>query len=297
MARFHTTEWDLLPDQAFQPRGWKGGMTLEGGKGSSAPPPDPELIQAQIRSMGIQDGAIQQVLANANKMLPLQEEQMRFGLNTSRAAYDQSQADRSWMLGRRDQLSGLQDSIVAEANSFDTEGRRQELAAQASADVAQAFGLQRDQTMRQMSRIGANPNSGKFMSMSNQLDMAEASAKASAANKTREAARLEGMTIKNNAANMMAGYPGMGMQATGAGAGFGAAGLNVANSGLAGMNSGFGAAGTMGGQLGQNAAGMYNAQANYKNSQDQIAASSDPFNTILGAAAGVGTSWAMGKFL
>ena len=37
---------------------------------------------------------------------------------------------------------------------------------------------------------------------------------------------------------------------------------------------------------------MYGAQANYKNAQDQIAAQNDPFNTILGAAAGVGTSWA-----
>lgn len=40
---------------------------------------------------------------------------------------------------------------------------------------------------------------------------------------------------------------------------------------------------------------MYGAQASYKNSQDQIAASSDPFNTILGAAAGIGTAWALKK--
>jgi ribose 5-phosphate isomerase RpiB len=40
----------------------------------------------------------------------------------------------------------------------------------------------------------------------------------------------------------------------------------------------------------------WNSQANYKNSQDQIAASSNPFNTILGAATGVGSAYALNKF-
>jgi hypothetical protein len=45
--------------------------------------------------------------------------------------------------------------------------------------------------------------------------------------------------------------------------------------------------------MGANASNMFNAQAGFKNAQDQIAASSDPFNTILGAAAGAATT----KFL
>lgn len=40
-----------------------------------------------------------------------------------------------------------------------------------------------------------------------------------------------------------------------------------------------------------NATGMFNAQAPYKNSQNQIAASSDPLNTMLGAAAGSARAW------
>jgi hypothetical protein len=52
--------------------------------------------------------------------------------------------------------------------------------------------------------------------------------------------------------------------------------------------------------MGSNATSMYGAQASYKNSQDQIAASNDPFNTILGAAAGgagaVGMAYGLKKF-
>ncbi len=45
--RFHTTEWDLLPELAFRLRPG-GGMTLEGGKGGgSAPAPDPNIGIAQ----------------------------------------------------------------------------------------------------------------------------------------------------------------------------------------------------------------------------------------------------------
>lgn len=264
-----------------------------GSKSSSAPAPDPRLVEAQIRSMGYQDQAVQQLLANSTAMLPYQQAQMQFGLDTARQAYMQSQQDRDWMLGRRTMLGNLQSDLINEANSFDSESKREELAGKALGDVSQVFATQRGMAARNMARSGVNPADGKFAAMSNQMDMAEATAKATAANKTREAARQEGFGLKQSAANMMSGYPAMGMQATGAGAGFGGMGLQVANQGLAGMNSGFGAAGGLGGQMGQNATGMWNAQANYKNQQDQIAASNDPFGTILGAATGVGMRWAL----
>ena len=114
------------------------------------------------------------------------------------------------------------------------------------------------------------------------------------------------MQIKSNAANMLSGYPSMGMQASSAGAGFGGMGLTVANNGLAGagsamnfvnaglqgMGAGYGQASQMAGQMGSNATSMFNAQANYKNTQDQIAAAYDPFATLIGAGAQIGASWA-----
>ncbi len=283
----------MNPPGAFAPR-WRGGpMRLHGGKGSDAPSPDPALIAAQIRSMGIQDTAIEGVMRNAADMAPLQRQQLQFGLDSAKTAYDQSQEDRAWMLDRRGGLSTQQDRMTSEADSFNTEGRQDELAGQATADVGIAFDNARQQQQRGLERSGVNPSSGKALVLAQQGSLAEAKAKAGAYTKTREAARLEGYALTDRATNALAGYPAMGMSATGSGAGFGASGLTQANNGLAGMNSGLSTAGTMAGQMGSNATGMYGAQASYKNSQDQIASSNDPFNTVLGAAAGVGMSYAL----
>ena len=296
MSRFHTHEWDFLPANAFRPRGGKGAsMTLEGGKGgSSAPPPDPRLVEAQIRSMGIQDRSIEEILANSRELMPIQREQMKFGLDTSRTAWEQSQADRGYSLERRGELTTLQDRAISDANTFDTEAKGEQYADMATADVGMQAEMARQSQTRGLQRMGVNPSSGRMLAINSQMGLSEAAAKAGAANKVREAARLEGYNLNDRASNALAGYPAMGMSATGSGAGFGANGLSLANSGLAGMNSGFGSAATVAGQMGSNATGMFGAQANYKNQQDQIAAQNDPFNTILGAAAGAATSYGMG---
>lgn len=268
-----------------------------GSKSSNAPAPDPRLVEAQIRSMGIQDDAIKRVMQQSEEIQPLQKEQLQFGLDTARTAYDQSQQDRTWMLDRRGLLSSMQDTLSQDARNFNTEDKASELAGKAGADVAQAFASAKDQSSRNMSRMGVNPSDGKAAAMGNQLSIAQALGTAQAMTGARTQARQEGYALTDRATNALAGYPAMGMQATQSGAGFGASGTTIANQGLAGMNSGFGAAGTMAGALGSNATSMYGAQASYKNQQDQIAASSNPMQTILGAAAGVGTSWALGKIL
>ena len=266
-----------------------------GSKSSSAAPPDPALIAAQIKSMGIQDSAIQQMLDNSGALLPLQKEQMQFGLDTAKTAYGQSQDDRGWALGRRDALTGAQDTMLKDAATFNTEDKANELAGKASADVNTAFANAEGQNGRALARMGVNPNSGKALAVGNQTAIAKAAALAGAATGARTGARLEGRALTDRASNALSGYPAMGMTATGAGAGFGTAGTGLTNAALTGMNSGQVSAGGMAGQLGQNATGMFGAQASYKNQQDQIAASNDPFKTILGAAAGIGTSWALGK--
>ena len=62
--------------------------------------------------MGVQDDVIKQIMANANEMLPLQKEQTQFALDTARQAVTDSQADRSWMLTRRNLLSNAQDQLA-----------------------------------------------------------------------------------------------------------------------------------------------------------------------------------------
>lgn len=277
----------MNPLGAFAPL-WRGGpMRLHGGKGgSSAPPPDPRLIEAQMKSMGIQDSLISQIMGNVADTAPLQKAQMQFGLDSTKTAYSQSQDDRGWMLGRRGQLSGLQDTLSADAANFDTAGRQDELAGQATADVGMAFDNARQQQERGLERSGVAPGSGRSMALMQQGNLAEAKAKAGAFTKTREAARLEGYSLTDRASNALSGYPAMGMAATGAGAGYGASGLGLANSGLAGLNSGLTSAGSMAGSMGQNAAGMYGAMGSYKNGADHIANSGG--SAIMGLAGTIG---------
>ncbi len=282
MTRFHTTEFDFYPEHAFRPRPG-GGMTLEGGKGSSAPAPDPRLVEAQIKSMGIQDSAIQKILAQSDEMAPLQKEQTQFALDTQRQAWEQSQSDREYALGRRAALTGLQDTMVEDARTFDTEAKREELAGQAAADVSNAYESSKRTQAAEMARMGINPADGKYGAASNALAAGEALATAQGKNSARTAARAEGRALTDRASNALAGYPAMGMQTTGQGAGFGSAAQMAANQGLAGLNSGYGQAGGMAGQMGSNATSMWGAQANYKNGQDQ---SGDTFGGVLGGLGG-----------
>lgn len=308
-----------------------------GSKSSDAPPPDPRLVEAQIRSMGIQDDAIGRILANAESFIPLQREQtqvamdaVRQGMADARLASDQSrqtfantqklfadsQEDRGWMVGRRGVLSGLQDRLVSDADKFDVERRSDSLAKQAGADASIAIANARSSSGRDLARRGIMPGTGR--SDDTALVLGEAALKAGGMNTARRAARQEGYALTDRATNSLAGYPAMGLQATGvgsgvlaggmnavagglnasnAGASMAMSGLNAANAGLAGMNSGYGQAASVAGQMGAGATGMFNAQAGYKNAQDQIAVSSDPFNTILGAAAGAAGTAASAHFL
>lgn len=277
-------DFDMLPIGAFEPRPG-GGMRLYGGKGGDTPAPDPRLVEAQIRSMGIQDSAIQRVMQQSDEMQPLQKEQLQFGLESARTAYDQSQSDRKWMLDRRGSLSGMQDTLVQDAKTFNTEAKREELAGQAGADVAQGFGAAREQNARALTRMGVDPSSGRALAMGNQMSMAQALGTAQAKTGARTQARQEGFALTDRATNALSGFPAMGMQATMSGAGLGASGTTIANQGLAGMNSGYGAAGTMAGQMGQNASSMYGTQAS-AHSQAQTGQGAMT-GSVIGAGAGI----------
>lgn len=262
-----------------------------GSKSSNAPAPDPRLVEAQIRSMGIQDDVIKRVMQQSEEIQPLQKEQLQFGLDSARAAYDQSQEDRKWMLDRRGSLASMQDTLVQDANGFNAESRGNELAGKAMGDVAQSFANADAQQTRSLARMGVNPSSGKALAMGNQTAIAKAAALAAAGTNARDRARTEGFALTDRATNALSGFPAMSMQATQSGAGFGASGTNIANQGLAGMNSGITAAGTMAGQMGSNAAGMYGAMGSYKNGADNAAANANPMGALLGAGATLGAAW------
>jgi hypothetical protein len=267
------------------------------GKSSKVPPPDPRLVEAQLRSMNLQESAITQMLgiaqqqqADSARLMPLQEEQMRFGLDANRTAYDQSQQDRQWLLGRRDALSGLQDQMVGEANAFNSDAETTKRIGIAQADVGKSLADIEAAQNRNLASMGVAPGSGRFASRNN-ADAARLMA--GAANAARADVRQEGRMLTDRATNALAGYPAAAMGATGQGAAMGASGLGIANQGAGGIYSGYGAmtgqqqaAAGVAGSMGSNASSMWGQQANYKLQSDQAAGSDlGGVGALMGGAA------------
>jgi hypothetical protein len=259
--------------------GYQTGIRLyPGGKGGSTtnvPAPDPRLIEAQIKSMGYQDTAIQQMMANSASLLPVQREQLQFGLDAAKLAQTQSQDDRGWMLDRRGMLSTSQDQMAKDAADFNAPARQEQMAAMAGADVNKAFGNIEAQQNRAMARSGKNLSGGASAALANQTAIAKATASAGATNASRAASRAEGYALTDRSSNALAGYPAMGMTATGNAANFGTAGTGLANATLTGMNSGYGATSSAAGGMGSNAGGMYGTQSNAYTSANNAANAAD----------------------
>jgi hypothetical protein len=244
----------------------------------------------------------------------------------------QSQVDRSNALGdyqldhmrRNDErywgeVVPLERQLMQDASRFDSAEYKQGMIDRSMGDVQQSFDRSQEQGLRRLSRMGINPNSGMALAAGAGGDIGRAKAMADAANKTRLAADQVGLSTKLQAyGGVYKGLAGLGATnaqlATGA-MGVGMSGLNagvgamgVGNGALGAMNSG--ASGMMSagqGFLGANnaALGGYNSGVssgisglgNYSQLGIDAAnanAQNDPFNTVLGAAAGVGAAYATG---
>ncbi len=295
MSRWHKHEWDLLPERAFQPRGWKGGMTLEGGKDQAAP--DPRLgiaSEEQVRLNREMYNDYRTIDAPwmkdiSNRVLSITE------ANAGRAgALSDFQLDQMRRNDARywNSVVPLENELIQDARRFDSAEYKEGMVGRAMADAQQSFDQARAQGLRMQSRIGINPADAKFFGP--QMEIAQANALTSAANKTRLAADQIGLSTKLQTYGGIKGIAGLG--ATNAQLAIGAIG--------AGNQSGAGMTGAAGAYLGANnaAAGVMNqgvgvglqGLSNYSAQGIQAAQvnnAADPFATILGAGAQLGAAY------
>lgn len=101
----------------------------------------------------------------------------------------------------------LEDTIVKEANAFDTPERREAEAGKAVADVGAQIDGERQAMVRNQQRMGVNPNSGNAIAMGNQMSLAAASAKGKAATAARDKIETQGFARKMDAASLGRGLP------------------------------------------------------------------------------------------
>ena len=72
----------------------------------------------------------------------------------------------------------LEQSMVADAQTFDTDAYRNQLATKAAADSSMAFGMQNQANERRMASMGVNPNSGRFQGMAQQSGLMQSANRA-----------------------------------------------------------------------------------------------------------------------
>jgi hypothetical protein len=217
-------------------------------------------------------------------------EQMHNDIDTSRRLADTAIASQNYNLGLQkkydDRYWGVQvpleDSIIQEANRFDTDGYREQLAGQAGADVRTAFGQSRDQMDRDLAARGIDPSSPAAMALRRQAGTDEAAAAAAAMNKTRVAAEQMGWSKKLDAASLAKGLPGFSSSSSQLALGWNGAGLNGAGQGL---NAATTASGASNAAYGGAISGFGGASANLR--ANAIESAKNPgFDAVMGLAAG-----------
>jgi hypothetical protein len=117
--------------------------------------------------------------------------------------------------------------LVRDAEQFNTEAYREQLAAQAAADTARAFGTAEDATARGLARRGVAPGSGNALAMQNQNALALASARAGAATGTRRQAEQLGFARRMDVTGLGRNLAGASAAAYQGATGAGTAGINT----------------------------------------------------------------------
>jgi hypothetical protein len=169
----------------------------------------------------------------------------------------------------------VEQGLVRDAQEFSTAGYREQLARDAAAASAKAFGLTQDMATRAAAARGVNPNSGAALAMQNQNMLGLAAQRANAMTGARTSAEQMGWARR--------------MDAAGLGRGAGTAGANTAmaagNQFTAANNAGVGT--MMGGaQLGvQGAGNILNAQTSAYNT------GLNAQGEMMGAALGAGATY------
>jgi hypothetical protein len=185
----------------------------------------------------------------------------------------------------------VEQGLVRQAQEFDTEAYREQLASQAAADTARAFGAAEGATARNLARRGVGPGSGNAMAMQGQNALALASARAGAATGARNQAEQLGFARKLDVVGL-----GRGLAGASSGAYAGATGA-----GSAGLNSAMSAGNQYGQAFGQGAGyQMQGAQMGMSGAGNILNAQTSVYNTglnaqgeVTGALIGAGTTAAL----
>lgn len=266
-----------------------------GGKSSPPPPDYAPLAQASKEAAQIMGGLGREQLAFARQQFAEASPYLRDIANAQRQAQEeQMRQARDYYEYMQSTYRPVEKGLVAEAQRFDTEGYREQLAAKAAADAGRAFSATQQAQQRAMGAMGVNPASGRFASMQNQANLGLAAQRAAAMTGTRQQAQQMGYARKLDVAGLGRGLPGASTaaygSATGAGSAAGQSFMAPANQ----FNQGFGqGAGTIGQGLQIQNQGLGQIVSTQGQVYGAGLQAGDPFAQIVGTGLG---AWAGGGF-
>ena len=265
------------------------------GKKSNPPPPNYQpLANASAEAARIQgelgqaqlDFAKEQYETNAPTLKAIADQQI--------AAQDQQMTQaKDYYDYQVDTFRPLEQGLVADAQNFNTDAYRDQMASRAAADSGRAFGISQQQNQRAMASMGVNPNSGRFAGMNAASGLQQAASRANAMTGARTQAEQMGYARKLDAAGLGRGLAGASTAAYGGATNAGnSAGMNAQSAGntyMQGMGMG---AGTIG--AGQNmqiqglSSVLNNQTQTYINTQDSLLVD---IGGLMGGAASMYTAF------
>lgn len=171
----------------------------------------------------------------------------------------------------------LEQGLVRDAERFNTEAYREQLASQAAADTARAFGTAEGATARNLARRGVGPGSGNAMAMQGQNALALASMRAGAATGARNQAEQIGFARRLDVTGLGRNLAGASTAAYSGATGAGSAGINTSMAPGSQAMTGMAQAGNTMGNVLNNQTSQFNAGLNAE-------------GQVMGALVGAGTT-------
>lgn len=235
------------------------------------------------RQMDLAEKAYADQKALADKFLPMFQQQAQLAIDQQ--SKTNQRADSMWQ-AYTDTFQPLEKSFAETAANYDTQGRRDQAAADAAGGVAQQFDVA-DQTRAEMGAAsGADPR--EMMALSNASGIERAKAVASAQNQARNQVEATGLSLKNAAIGIGRGTVSGGLQAADLALRQGGAAQNSAGGGMnvaaAPYNT---SSGILGGATSSNMAATNIMNTGYQNAQAGVNGQNAMFGDLLGAGAKV----------
>ena len=265
------------------------------GKKSNPPPPDyTPLANASAEAARIQGELGREQLAFAREQYeqnqPLLQEIAETQMAAQQQQMDQAQDYYDYQI---ETFRPLEQGLVADAERFNTEAYRDQVASQAAADAGRAFGISQQQNQRAMASMGVNPNSGRFAGMNAATGLQQAASRANAMTGARTQAEQMGYARKLDAAGLGRGLAGASNAAYAGAKGAGtAAGMNAQSAGQNYMGNMAMGAGTIAAGQNMQIQGLSNVLNNqtstYINTQDSFLGD---LGGIMGGAASLYTAF------